>query len=388
MTSTNFYYFSGFLSCVLIVMLLTTKLYLDNWNRFEFHKEDVPLEFVFENKSKVDEFLLKKFIIPNSRINYLNRTERFEFLNNFIDTQGYKNIWNASTLLSELRHVRKKHRKKIRRYVSKSFTLITAYWDLGTFRKGDAKTFSKELYMNWSVAFKYMLNPLVVYTDSEKFRDWIQNIRSDLLCCTKIIYMNRTEIEAFQRVQKIKDIYDQPDYPRYYPNTVNPLYPASQNAKFTVVADTYRQKLFDTTYYGWIDVGYFRDIVNVFDYYRMEVPGDFDSSRIAFNRVNNHIATSDLVSVFRDNLLWVGGGLFFGLGEVIDKFDKFYQRAVDYFLSLNVSNSDQQVLYSIYTGKGRQILEPPIEIQPYVPKTSNNEWFYLGFLCRKVVTIY
>lgn len=92
MTSTNFYYFSGFLSCVLIVMLLTTKLYLDNWNRFEFHKEDVRLEFVSENKSKVDEFLLKKFIIPNSRINYLNRTERFEFLNNFIDTQGYKNV--------------------------------------------------------------------------------------------------------------------------------------------------------------------------------------------------------------------------------------------------------------------------------------------------------
>lgn len=114
-------------------------------------------------------------------------------------------------LLSELSHVRKKHRKKIQGYVSKNFTLITAYWDLGTFRKGDAKTFSKELYMNWAVVFKYMLNPLVVYTDSEKFRDWIRNIRSDLLCCTKIIYMNRTDIEAFRRVQKIKDIYDQPD---------------------------------------------------------------------------------------------------------------------------------------------------------------------------------
>lgn len=92
MTSRYFYYFSGFLSCVLIVMLLTTKLYLDNWNRFEFHKQDVPVEFVSENKSKVDEFLLKKFIIPNSGIDYMNRTERFKFLDNFIDTQRNQSV--------------------------------------------------------------------------------------------------------------------------------------------------------------------------------------------------------------------------------------------------------------------------------------------------------
>lgn len=41
------------------------------------------------------------------------------------------------------------------------------------FRKGDVKMFLKELYMNWVVVFKYMLNLLVVYMDFEKFRDWI-----------------------------------------------------------------------------------------------------------------------------------------------------------------------------------------------------------------------
>lgn len=56
----------------------------------------------------------------------------------------------------------------------------------------------------------------------------------------------------------------------------------------------------------------------------MEVFGDFDFFCIVFNCVNNYVVISDLVFVFRDNLFWVGGGLFFGFGEVVDGFDKFY----------------------------------------------------------------
>lgn len=82
--------------------------------------------------------------------------------------------------------------------------------------------------------------------------------------------------------------------------------------------------MFDIIYYGWIDVGYFWDVVNEFDYYKMEVFGDFDFFCIVFNCVNNYVVISDLVFVFRDNLFWVGGGLFFGFGEVVDRFDKFY----------------------------------------------------------------
>lgn len=99
MTSRYFYYFSGFLSCVSIMMLLTTKLYLENWNIFKFHKQDVPIEFVSEDKSKVDEYLLKKFIIPNSGIDFMNRTGRFKVLDNFIHSQENHNVSTCNIVL-------------------------------------------------------------------------------------------------------------------------------------------------------------------------------------------------------------------------------------------------------------------------------------------------
>ena len=199
--------------------------------------------------------------------------------------------------------------------------------------------------------------------------------------------MNRTNIGAFKLVDKIKKIYEQPNYPKYYPNTVNPAYAAAQNAKYNVMAETYRHGLFNTTYYGWIDVGYFRDLVDAKDFYVMVVPPDFDPTRLAFNRVNPHVETTDPLKVFRDNMVWVGGGMVIGKGNVIEEYERFYQRAVDFFLDLKLMNTDQQVIYSVYTKKGRQSLKPEIEIQPYLPKPPGNAWFYLGFLCRKVIKI-
>lgn len=76
-----------------------------------------------------------------------------------------------------------------------------------------------------------------------------------------------------------------------------------------------------------------------------------------------------------------------GKGKVIEEYERFYERAVDFFLDLKVMNTDQQVIYSVYTKKGRQSLKPAIEIQPYLPKPPGNPWFYLGFLCRKVIKI-
>ena len=120
----------------------------------------------------------------------------------------------------------------------------------------------------------------------------------------------------------------------------------------------------------------------------MVVPPDIDVKRVAYNQLRSFEETTDPIRIFRDNQLWGGGGMFIGLGTVIDAFDKFYQKAVDYFLDLKVMNSDQQVLYAIYTTRGRQALNPTIEIQPYKPKSHGNPWFYLGFLCRKVVKIF
>lgn len=90
-------------------------------------------------------------------------------------------------------------------------------------------------------------------------------------------------------------------------------------------------------------------------------------------------------SIFRSNIVWVGGGLFIGTRNVVIEFEKLYERAVLYFLDQKLMNSDQQVLYSLYSQEGRKALKPNIELQLYTPTGGGNPWFYLGYLCRKVV---
>ena len=68
---------------------------------------------------------------------------------------------------------------KNRKLSSSEMTIVTAYWNLGTFRKGSSQTFTKNTYLTWTKSFKYLTNPLMIYTDSEEFRDTMQKLRSE-----------------------------------------------------------------------------------------------------------------------------------------------------------------------------------------------------------------
>ena len=81
----------------------------------------------------------------------------------------------------------------------------------------------------------------------------------------------------------------------------------------------------------------------------------------------------------------VGGGLTIGIPEVIAKFEEMYHKAVLYFLDEKLMNTDQQVLFSLYSDIGRKKLKPPVELQIFNPKGGGNPWFYLGFLCLKKI---
>ena len=60
------------------------------------------------------------------------------------------------------------------------------------------------------------------------------------------------------------------------------------------------------------------------------------------------------------------------------KYAQQYQRAVDYFLSKNLMNSDQQVLYAMYSKRGRRQLNTSVGLQLFGSFTSGyNPWFYL-----------
>jgi predicted transposase YdaD len=54
---------------------------------------------------------------------------------------------------------------------------------------------------------------------------------------------------------------------------------------------------------------------------------------------------------------------------------ELYKRAIIYFLDKKIMNTDQQVLYSLYSQEGRQALKPDIELQIYAPGNySGDPW--------------
>lgn len=271
---------------------------------------------------------------------------------------------------------------------TRNVTIVTAYWNLGTFQKGvGGLKFSTNTYFKWASTFKYLVNPLVVYTDCKEFKELMETLRSDRLNNTMIYLLNRTELWPFQLVTQMKSVLDQPGYPKYYPNTVIPEYPAAQHSKYAVVAETIRKGVFANPYFAWVDIGYFRDVVERKVDFTLDIPPGFDPGKISVNRVEGLSMNIDPFTIFRKNIVWVGGGIFLGKGEALLQFEQFYHRAVKYFLDQQLVNSDQQVLYSMYSKKGREALKPNIELQLYIPKGSGNPWFYLGYLCRKEVSV-
>lgn len=271
---------------------------------------------------------------------------------------------------------------------TRNVTIVTAYWNLGTFQKGvGGLKFSTNTYFKWASTFKYLVNPLVVYTDCKEFKELMETLRSDRLNNTMIYLLNRTELWPFQLVTQMKSVLDQPGYPKYYPNTVIPEYPAAQHSKYAVVAETIRKGVFANPYFAWVDIGYFRDVVERKVDFTLDIPPGFDPGKISVNRVEGLSMNIDPFTIFRKNIVWVGGGIFLGKGEALLQFEQLYHRAVKYFLGQQLVNSDQQVLYSMYSKKGREALKPNIELQLYIPKGSGNPWFYLGYLCRKEVSV-
>ncbi|KAH3790079.1 hypothetical protein DPMN_168274 [Dreissena polymorpha] len=259
-------------------------------------------------------------------------------------------------------------------------TVVTAYFDLGSFRKGSANNiFTKKTYDNWSAVFKYILNPLIVYTDSHEFADRMSHIRTTRNETTKIIVIQRNSSWAFNLRDRIFAIYSQKGYPKHYPNTVLPDYACSQIAKYEVLGTAARDNTFNTHYFMWLDIGYFRDRKST-TLFRLNRPPNFNENMVAMNLIlfNANLSLSPEV-IFKNNLLWIGGGLVFANRLTILAYENQFRQAVEYFMSLSLMNTDQQIIYAMFSVEGRIALKPATEIQAYKPPTEYN-WFYLGYL--------
>ncbi|XP_048259243.1 uncharacterized protein LOC124132406 isoform X3 [Haliotis rufescens] len=262
-------------------------------------------------------------------------------------------------------------------------TVVTAYFNLGRFRKGSGLFFDTQLYMSWSGVFKHLRNPFVFYTDSEDIAKQFQQMRIGKEGITKIVLVDRKNLWAFGWVDRIKKIYSNPGYPKFHPNTVVPEYSCAQHAKYESVEAAVKSNYFNTTYYTWIDIGYFRYILKRGKEFVIVKPQGFNESRVAMNKVNDVNMDTSPETVFKGNHVWLGGGMLFGSKFTLPIFIADYRQAVQHYLDMSLSSTDQQVIFSMNTNKEKLIVKQRVTIQQYVADVPGDCWFYLGYACYR-----
>ncbi|XP_021376649.1 uncharacterized protein LOC110465269 isoform X2 [Mizuhopecten yessoensis] len=269
---------------------------------------------------------------------------------------------------------------------NKSLTVVSGYFDIGNFPKGSmASIRTPKKYEDWLRVFGRIQNPVILYTDSQAFATLFANIRNKTKYLTKIIVINRDTLWSFQIMPKIAKLYSMPGYPKHYPNTFIPAYTALTHSKLPIVLDAIQKQYFSTDYYCWLDVGYFRDIVTRNKTFWLEVPNDFDPSKIGVTRVyNSKLTDIRPKTIIYGNLNWIGGGLFLGKPDVLVRFARQYKFAVMRYLNESLMNVEQHILYSMFTTEERKAHPLDVDVQLYIPGTKNvmsgNPWFYLGYL--------
>ncbi|VDI79456.1 Hypothetical predicted protein [Mytilus galloprovincialis] len=233
--------------------------------------------------------------------------------------------------------------------------------------------------------YKYLKNPLIIYTDSKMFAEFFTELRNNSAFTTQIIMFSRDELWSFLIKPQIAKLYSKPGYPKHYPNTYLPEYTCMTHSKLTLVAKAIDSKLLASDYYSWIDLGYFRDVSSRKKYFYLEVPNDFDNSTVGVNQVYDvPLKNVSARSIILGNKNWIGGGLFLGKPDVLKQFESQYKTRVMYYLSQELMNVEQHILYSMYTAEERKKNPITVEVQPYLPGKqkviSRDPWFYLGFL--------
>ena len=209
--------------------------------------------------------------------------------------------------------------------------------------------------------------------------------RSHLANKTRVIRVHRSQLRSFRDVEKIRTIYRNPQYPKYSPNTIIAEYPCTQHAKYEFVLEALGKNYFPSKYIAWLDIGYFRYLTERRRNFYIVTPPGMDDSKVAMTEVGRPDWSLDPSDVFRGNLVWVGGGMSVGTRPVFLRFVEEYTRSVDAFLEQGLSNTDQQVIYSMFTPihNVSYKLQTGIQTYSWALDDLSDCWFYLGFLCYR-----
>ncbi|XP_045179146.2 uncharacterized protein LOC123538818 [Mercenaria mercenaria] len=286
--------------------------------------------------------------------------------------------WRNDIFISTRRQNDKESSLPVGRNLKEKYaTVVTGYFDIGSFHKGKSHFRKQGFYFKVANIFSCLKNSLVVYTDSPVFLNHIKYIRSKQLNKTKIIFFERSSAWSFQILDDIKRIYSIEGYTKRNASTVLPSYICTLHSKYFCLKQAAENNYFNTKYIMWLDAGYFWRLKANRAFF-LKRPFKFNDSQIAMNKMNTgRSIPSSPVDIIKQSHSHVGGGLVFGEIHTIIKFSSQYKRAVEYFLSKNLTNADQQILLAMFTQEGRKAICPEVEIKTY-GTADNHDWHFLG----------
>ncbi|GAB1600911.1 uncharacterized protein LOC115210986 [Argonauta hians] len=259
------------------------------------------------------------------------------------------------------------------RNLSNEITVLTAYFNIGSFAKGSpGLSYSPNVYYKWMSVFSNLSNNLIVYTDDKITYKYFQRIRKKFSKeRTKIFLINQKDLWSFNIKKNISDIFKQPGYPKYLPNTVVPGYSCAMHAKFELLNRVIRKNYFNTKYFMWLDIGLFRSLQD-HSRFKLNVPSDFDETKVAYSFVFDFKKDVNYKDIIYHNMVWIGGACNLGKYDVLYRFTQEYLNYLKKALSKRLISTDQQILYGMYVDKQK----PKTKLQLY--KTG---WFKLGYVC-------
>jgi len=228
-----------------------------------------------------------------------------------------------------------------------------------------------------------LLNPVVVYSDDTKLLERFRRARGNLT--TELIFMNRTELWSFQLEPRIAKIFAKPKYPKHHPNTVVPLYSCANHAKYDVVSLAIQSNYFNTKYFAWVDLGYWRDMGSELgaEYkFLLTLPPRFNHERVAFTEAFVFVPYASTTQIFLTSWLSMAGGFFIGHGDKMLLLTENYRYTTEKYMKRGLANSDQQVIYAMYAPLANSDT-PKVQVQRYAwDKSSIPRWMYLGYYIR------
>lgn len=241
-------------------------------------------------------------------------------------------------------------------------TLVTAYFSVGKFVKGNEGHRGSGTYKQWLNSFKFIENPVVAYFDDLELAEHFAILRAGKP--TKVITVKQQELWAFSLRAWVQSVISRPEYKRSEPNTVNAAYDCAMHAKYDVLENATQSNFFQTKYIGWIDVGIFRDFTasDTPPFY-LGIPPDHHEHAVVFQLVQPLTPDVDPQKSVHESNFWLAGGFFCGRFDVLQTFVVDYKTFLLKFLQQNLTNTDQQVLLAMYHPANPD--RPRISIQAY-----------------------